>query len=579
MNKTVNINLGGMFFHIDEDAYQKLTRYFDAIKRSLTNSNGQDEIIKDIEMRIAELVSEKHTNEKQVINIIELDQIIAVMGQPEDYRIDNDDEEVKKAPYVSNENFGQKKLYRDKDGAMIGGVLSGLGYYFGIDKVWLRVLFLVCVFFYGTGILAYIILWIVMPEARSTTEKFEMKGEPITISNIEKKVREEYESVSDKIKNTDFDKMGNQVKNSANRIGGSFGDFILTVLKIFAKILGAILIITSLSMLISLLIGVFTLGSGAFIEFPWQSFIEAGTFDYPIWTFGLLMFLVIGIPFFFLLLLGFKLLSSGTSSIGNPAKYALLAIWIIAVALVSSLGIQQATAFATNGRVVQKENINLVPTDTLQIKFKNNDLYSKDGDFFHSFKIKLNAENKEVLYSNNVSIRIESTDDKIAYLQIEKEAKGKNLTEAKQRAEKINYEYSMVGNQLLLDNYLTTDVNNKYRDQEIELTLYLPKGTVIKPDDSMRNFDRTDGDYFLWHPGENEIYKIGKNHIDCINCPADENDDQDQDVNIQTTENVSENDTVVTTTVKVNGETVNVNTSKKTEGLTTNKEGIIIKTK
>ena len=94
MNKTVNINLGGMFFHIDEDAYQKLSRYFDAIKRSLSDSNGQDEIIKDIEMRIAELVSEKHTSEKQVINLKEFDEIIAVMGQPEDYRIDPDGDET-----------------------------------------------------------------------------------------------------------------------------------------------------------------------------------------------------------------------------------------------------------------------------------------------------------------------------------------------------------------------------------------------------------------------------------------------------------------------------------------------------
>ena len=573
MNKTVNINLGGMFFHIDEDAYQKLTRYFDAIKRSLSNSNGQDEIIKDIEMRIAELVSEKHTNEKQVINITELDQIIAVMGQPEDYRIDNDDEEPKKATYASNDNFGRKKLYRDKEGSMIGGVLSGLGYYFGIDKVWLRVFLLIAILFYGTGILAYIILWIVMPEAVTTTEKLEMKGEPITISNIEKKVREEYENLSEKIKGVDYDKMGNQVKNSANKIGGSFGDFILTILRIFAKFIGIILIITSLSMLVSLLIGVFTLGSGAFIEFPWQSFIEAGTFDYPIWTFGLLMFFVIGIPFFFLLLLGFKLLSSSTSSIGNPAKYTLLAIWIISVALAASLGIQQATAFATNGRVVVKENINIMPTDTLQIKFRNNDLYTKEGDFHNSFKIKLDEANKQVLYSNNVSIRIERTDEKTPYLQIEKEAKGKTLTEAKQRAEKINYGYAMVGNQLLLDNYLTTDLSNKFRDQEIELTLYLPKGTLLKPDDSMSNYDRTDDEYFLWNPGENEIYKIGQNHIDCINCPLEKNDD----ANINITEDTSVNDTVVTTTVKVNGETVIVNTKQTSGGLSVNKDGVIIK--
>jgi hypothetical protein len=90
MNKTVTINLGGIVFHIDEDAYQKLSRYFDAIKRSLKNSSGQDEIIKDIEMRISELLGEKLLSEKHVIGLKEIDEVITVMGQPEDYIIEDE---------------------------------------------------------------------------------------------------------------------------------------------------------------------------------------------------------------------------------------------------------------------------------------------------------------------------------------------------------------------------------------------------------------------------------------------------------------------------------------------------------
>ena len=197
MNKTVNINLGGMFFHIDEDAYQKLTRYFDAIKRSLSNSSGQDEIIKDIEMRVAELLTEKQKTDKHVVGLKDVDEVIAVMGQPEDYRIDDEETENTIPKYASTMS---KKLYRDTENGMIGGVLAGLGHYFGIDKVWLRVFLLIMIFAWGTGFLAYIILWIVMPAAITTAEKLEMTGEPVTISNIERKVREEYENVSDKIK-------------------------------------------------------------------------------------------------------------------------------------------------------------------------------------------------------------------------------------------------------------------------------------------------------------------------------------------------------------------------------------------
>ena len=197
MNKTVNINLGGMFFHIDEDAYQKLTRYFDAIKRSLSNSTGQDEIIKDIEMRVSELLTEKQKTEKHVVGLKDVDEVIAIMGQPEDYKIDDESPESNSSDFSSPKT---RKLYRDTENGMIGGVLAGLGHYFGIDKAWLRVILLILFFAWGIGFMAYIILWIVMPEAKSTAEKLEMTGEPVTISNIEKKVREEFENVSDKLK-------------------------------------------------------------------------------------------------------------------------------------------------------------------------------------------------------------------------------------------------------------------------------------------------------------------------------------------------------------------------------------------
>ena len=124
MNKTVNINLGVMFFHIDEDAYQKLTRYFDAIKRSLSNSSGHDEIIKDIEMRVSELLNEKQKTDKHVIGLKDVDEVIAVMGQTEDYIIEDDGT----TGPTNNKTYSTvtKKLYRDREKGMIGGVASGL---------------------------------------------------------------------------------------------------------------------------------------------------------------------------------------------------------------------------------------------------------------------------------------------------------------------------------------------------------------------------------------------------------------------------------------------------------------------
>ncbi len=571
MNKTVNINLGGMFFHIDEDAYQKLSRYFDAIKRSLSNSNGQDEIIKDIEMRIAELISEKHTNDKQVINLRELDEVIAVMGQPEDYRLDTDGDEPAATSYNSSPKGISKKLYRDKENGMIGGVLAGLGHYFGIDKVWLRLLLLVMIFAGGTGVLAYIILWIVMPEAVTTAEKLEMKGEPVTISTIERKVREEFDTVSEKLKNVDYDKMSNQVKTGAERLTSSISEVLNSVFKVFAKVLGVIIIISALPVLVVLLIGVFTLGSVSFIKFPWTTFIEAGNFsDFPIWSFGILMFFAVGIPFFFLALLGFKLLTPNLKSIGTIAKSTLLALWLIAIALCITIGINQASAYAIDGRVVEKKTINLAPTDTLFVKFKYNDYFAKNVDEHNDFKITQDSTNANVIYSNEVSIKIMKTDEKLPYLQIEKEAKGKSLSEAKLRAKKINYGYKIFGNHLILDNYLLADLKNKYRDQEVEITLYLPKGTLFKADASLENYDRSEDDFFNLHfSSDRYIYRVNDDKVVCLNCPEVENEYNDVEIN-------SDNDTISEVLLKINGN-IDYTKKTKTESLSIDKKGVVIK--
>ncbi len=572
MNKTVTINLGGIVFHIDEDAYQKLSRYFDAIKRSLNNSSGQEEIIKDIEMRISELLSEKLLSDKHVIGLKEIDEVIAVMGQPEDYIIEDDS----KAESNYQAYKKSKKLYRDKDKGMIGGVAAGLSHYLGIDVVWIRVILLLFFFGFGTGILAYIILWIATPEAVTTSEKLEMTGEPVTISSIEKKVREEFDSVSEKFKNVDYDKYGNQIKTGAEKFGNSLSEIISTIFKVFAKFLGVILIITGVTVLFFLFVGIFTLGTGYWITFPWTEFVDAGNFtDYPIWVFGLLMFLGVGIPFFFLTLLGFRLLSPSMKSIGSIAKYTLLALWILAIAALISIGIQQASEVAYEGKTIKKETLNILPTDTLQIEFRYNENYTNDLDDTNNFRFVQDASKNEVIFSNNIHFEIEKTDEKAPYIQIERTARGKSFNEAKKRAEKIQFGYRLEGKKLLLDNYLLTAVSEKFRDQEVAIYLYLPEGMLFKVDKSAQQYDQSNNDFFnLHYSSDDYLYKVNETQVKCLNCPENENEYEDVETGV--TEDITDNDTVVTTTVKVNGEVVTINQSAK-KGLTINKEGVIIK--
>jgi phage shock protein PspC (stress-responsive transcriptional regulator) len=224
MNKTVNINLAGTFFHIDENAYLKLQRYLEAIKRSFTDSQGRNEIIADIETRIAELFNERVQNEKQVISIKEVEEVIAIMGQPEDYIVDEEIFEDEPQRHHT-QSSPHRKLFRDKDNAYVGGVSAGLGHYFGIDALWIRLIWVALIFGAGSGVLVYIILWILMPVAESTADKLSMSGKPVNITNIEEKVKEGFGSVKDSI-----DEVADKVEKDTKQ--SSLGNLLRTTVKI-----------------------------------------------------------------------------------------------------------------------------------------------------------------------------------------------------------------------------------------------------------------------------------------------------------------------------------------------------------
>ena len=543
MNKTVNINLGGLVFHIDEDAYKKLTHYFEAIKQSLSNTSGQDEIIKDIEIRISELISEKHTSDKQVISLREVEEIISIMGQPEDYRIEGDEPINAEPIYINNKIT--KKLYRVEENAAIGGVLAGLGHYFGIDKAILRVILLIMVFAGGTGVVAYIILWIAMPAAKTTSEKLEMRGEPVTISNIEKKVREEIDTLSEKLKSTDFDKMRQQMKSNSEKFNANFKGYLEVFFNLITKVIGALMILSSLGVLVVFFIGVLAFGTTNFPDFPFHSFVELGNFtDYPVWFFGLLFYLAVSIPSVFVLLLGIKIIAPNSKSIGSIAKYLLLAIWIIAIGILISIGVKQASEYAYDGRVYEKQTINLNPKDTLYIKFKNNDYYSKDINDYADFKVTKDSLNQDVVYSNSISFQIEKTDENLPFIKINKEAQGNSFENANTRAGKIKYGFKIIENELVLDNYLITELKDKYRDQKVEIKLYLPKGVLFKVNSSVKNYDYSDNSFFNLHTSSEEcVYSVGNSRVLCfVNSKWDS-----EDTNVS----AKNQDRVETTTVSV----------------------------
>ncbi|WP_374400335.1 PspC domain-containing protein [Flavobacterium sp.] len=529
MNKTISINLGGFFFHIDEDAYQKLSRYFDAVKRSLS-ADGRDEIMKDIESRIAELFQERLKNDKQVVGLTEIEEVISIMGQPEDYKIDDEKSTYQSSSSSTNFYYPSKRLYRDKENGMLGGVMAGLGHYLGIDTLWLRIIMVILFFGFGTGLFVYIVLWILVPEAVTTTQKLEMKGEPITISNIEKKVKEGFDDITSKFSNIDHEKIANTAKSGATRIGSTIEEVITTIFKVFAKIIGTFIVfISGFTLLFVVIISIIMLFSSTMPEHYILNNIQTPIgLETPLWAQGLLLLLGAGIPLFFFLILGLKLIVNNLKSLGNYLKYSLLAVWIIIIGIIASIIINEASQLAFDGKSVQKEMIAIAPTDTLKIKFKNNDFYSKNNYRHHDFKITQDEGDNEIIYSNNVSIEIKYTDEATPYMLIEKLANGKSTSQAKKRAEKIKYNYKIEGNTIVLDNYLLTAVENKFRGQEVEIYLYLPKGTIFQTDESYSNYDRSDYDFFdeNEYDTKNPVYQVDSDKIRCLNCLESESNDE-----------------------------------------------------
>src|SRR5690606_36415254 len=357
--------------------------YFEAIKKYLSDSDGKDEIMRDIEIRIAELFSAKLKSDRQVISMEDLDEVIEIMGEPEDYRIDDEGTAPKHTNYSSSQKTS-KKLYRDTEEGILGGVLAGLGHYFGIDKVWLRIIFALLFIFYGTGFLLYIILWIVMPEAKTTSEKLEMKGQPINISNIEKKVKEEVDNLSQKVNDIDYKNIERKVERGASNLGNAIERFFTYLFKIIGKIIGFFVILGAIAALISLIIFVFSFGSGKLFGFQASNILSVFNYsDIPLWIVSILLLLAFGIPLIALMFVGFPILISTSNPTGKITNYTLWGLWIIAVIALTVIGFRQATEFTYDEKASQTEYFQLQPNDTMFIKQRSHKNYRNNhGGFF-----------------------------------------------------------------------------------------------------------------------------------------------------------------------------------------------------
>lgn len=195
MKKTETINLAGIVFHIDEDAYTSLKRYLGKLERELSKSEVDPrEVMTDIEARIAEILSDRLSNYREVVTLDDINIVIELIGEPEIVS-DTEGEQQRKQTYYRQRKY--RKMYRDTDNKMIAGVCSGLSAYLNIDPVFLRIVTVILAIFGGSGFVLYIIFWIILPEAATPAQKLEMRGESITFENIKNFVSREYENMKD----------------------------------------------------------------------------------------------------------------------------------------------------------------------------------------------------------------------------------------------------------------------------------------------------------------------------------------------------------------------------------------------
>ena len=456
MNTTVTIHLAQTLFHIDSDAYALLKNYLNKLEKSFAQSEGKHEILEDIEVRIAELFSQYTVRDSYVISEQNVKDVIEILGTPEDISEEETTEE-------SSKSNAQKKLCRDTDERIIGGVASGLGHYFGIDRVWIRLILIILVLSsIGGVVFVYILLWALIPEAKTTSEKLRMKGEPVNISNIEKKIKEGLDDVTQKVKNVDYSKVGDD-------------RLILLLVSIASKVIGFFMILFSTIVLIGLLFSVAIFGFISSIEIPHEILFLTMNTDLPLWIFSLMLLFGVGIPFTFIFVLGLRLLTSKRKLMNNSTKYTLGVIWITTLLLISFTIAREFRSNAFTARTTQNELINIDTKDTLQIRL-NTVQYDNEILIFNATHLIYNDEDELNLLLDEIRLNVTQSKDELTQLRIEKKAKGRNQKRARENANAISYSFEYYNKNLLLNSQWLASVTQAKNEQQVRLNLEVAEG-------------------------------------------------------------------------------------------------------
>ncbi|MDP4686109.1 MAG: PspC domain-containing protein [Salibacteraceae bacterium] len=527
MKKTVQVNLSGQIFTLDEDAFDLLSSYLNQIGKLYDRSPGKDEIITDIEMRIAELLLEKLANNKQVVTIQDVEAVITIMGKPEQFEAEEDYQDT--SSNYAESNHKSKRLFRDQDNAVVGGVCAGVGQYFGIEPIWLRLFMAISIIVFGSGALLYIILWVIVPAARTTAEKLSMKGEPVNINNIGKTIEDEINNLGAKLGSNGAKNTTRKMASGLDRFFSFLAELIRGFLKVFGKILGAVLFLVGLFSIIGILGAVFGIAD----FFHWgndhwgnsMTIYEFGdvVFSSSEWFAAAVVGLVItfAIPFIGMIYGGIGLLFP---KVRIPyLGVSLVGLWFIGVSIVVF------TAFGV-GREFSKEDTSKTEFVLSNLnQLQDTIIVDLGADPFHlstskSYRINRNdfvfkTEENEILFGN-VSFNVEESRTDAISLEILKSSQGASFDEARNRAEAIKYETKIDSNKITVDAYFRFPLNQMLRDQDVNVTLKLPTGSVVYLTEGLqRVIDDIDNIDDIYDPHMvNHYWKMTSRGLLCLDC-------------------------------------------------------------
>lgn len=492
MKKTIRIHITGYIFNIEEDAFDVLEAWLKKISGQYGTEDGGDEIVNDIETRVAELFQTEIKEENGVISLKEVNKVIEIMGNPEDFeQHETRNEEGSNEQDRDMKGFKiYKRLYRDEERKVIGGVCAGLAHYTGIDISLIRVVFIVSVLIGGFGAILYLILWIFIPPAETSSQKLEMQGEPVTISNIEKLIKNEFENVKQTIKDK---KYSENLKNFQTELGGilqKIGKVIVALFKGLSGVVGVALLvvgIVSIILLFGLLFhhsGWETVLIGSEIS-HWDSFVSIIPLPFSSLLATIGIFLLIAVPLAGITFAGIRVLFRLNGSRGKAFRVTSSILWIFGFLITSYVAFYFFRNFNSENTTTKTHILESHVGDLLHLRINNTYIKKFDDPLFQIANYHILKSGKTYELYGRPEMNISGSRDTLTKLKLTYSANGDSEQDAGLYMNQIHYRWSREDSVILCDPYFTVSGDNKLYMRDLVINLEIPEGRYLIIDSTL----------------------------------------------------------------------------------------------